>query len=199
MSNGPAAGAEAAHKHLQRVWRIASGIAAEGGQGADGPAGEEALALERATHRAIRDVTADIEGFAFNKAVARLYEFTNTIAKSGPKAGAARVFAMKTMAQLMAPMIPHLAEEIWSELGGEGLVVKAPWPQPDPEMLVEQSVTLPIQINGKRRGELSVPADADKSAIEALVLANEVVAKALDGGAPRKLIVVPGRIVNVVV
>ena len=199
-----AAGAEAAFKHLQRVWRIASEIAAESDAVSEevGETGAEAMALLRAAHRAIRDVTADIEGFAFNKAVARLYEFTNVIAKArgdAPGLTAARRFAMRTMAQLMAPMVPHLAEEVWAALGGVGLVVSAPWPDPDPEMLLEASVTLPIQINGKRRGEISVPADAAREAVEALVLASDVVMKALNGGAPRKLIVVPGRIVNVVV
>ncbi len=191
-----ASGAEAAHKHLQRVWRLAAEIAAESGDEAG--AGDEDLL--RAAHRAIRDVTGDIEGFAFNRAVARLYEFTNLIAKAKGKAGAqARIFAMRTMAQLMAPMVPHLAEEVWAAMGGEGLVVTAAWPQPDPAMLVEASVTLPIQINGKRRGEIAVPADADKATIEAMVLGDEVVVRALAGAAPKKLIVVPGRIVNVVV
>jgi leucyl-tRNA synthetase len=196
-----AAGAEAASRHLQRVWRLA----AEAGAAADDPgaeAGEEAGALVRATHRAIRDVTADIEGFAFNRAVARLYEFTNTIARTPADAagiGPARAFALRTMAQLMAPMVPHLAEEIWATLGGEGLVVAAPWPEADPAMLVESEITLPIQINGKRRAEIAVPADADAAAVEALVLRDAAVQRALAGAAPRKLIVVPGRIVNVVV
>jgi leucyl-tRNA synthetase len=196
-----AAGAEAAHRHLQRVWRLAAEIAADRQQSADEPgreAGEEALALLRATHRAIRDVTADIEGFAFNKAVARLYEFTNAIARAGRGAGAARAVAMRTMAQLMAPMVPHLAEEIWSAMGGQGLVATASWPVPDAAMLAEASLTLPIQINGKRRGEISVPAGADVATVESMVLADAVVLRALNGAAPRKLIVVPGRIVNVV-
>jgi leucyl-tRNA synthetase len=201
-----AAGAEAAFRHIQRVWRIASEVAAEGqpspgaGMADVAPdAGKEKLTLLPATHRAIRDVTSDIEGFAFNKAVARLYEFTNAIAKSKPDAGAARAFAMRTMAQLMAPMVPHLAEEVWSVLGGQGLVVNAPWPEPDAALLVETSITLPIQINGKRRGEISVPADAAREAVEEMVLRDETVVRALNGGAPRKLIVVPGRIVNVVI
>jgi leucyl-tRNA synthetase len=195
-----AAGAEAAFRHLQRVWRLAVQIVeAPGAGGEDGP---EALALRKATHRAIRDVTADIEGFAFNKAVARLYEFTNAIAKADPEAagmGAARMFAMRTMAQLMAPMVPHLAEEVWALTGGDGLVVRAAWPDPDPAFLVEASISLPIQINGRKRGEISVPVDADRGAVEALVMKDAAVIKALGGAVPKKLIVVPGRIVNVVV
>jgi len=189
-----AAGAEATYKHLGRVWtlsdRISKMSADAGGNGDDD--------LTRATHRAIRDVTEGIESFAFNKAVAKLYEFTNTISKS--KAGAAaQKTAIMTLAQLMSPMTPHLAEDIWARQGGEGLVVNAPWPEPDPAMLVEDTVTLPIQVNGKRRSEIAVPVDMSKEEVEKLVLANDAVKKALDGGAPKKLIVVPGRIVNVVI
>ena len=106
---------------------------------------------------------------------------------------------MRTLAQLMAPMTPHLSEEIWSMLGGDGLIATAPWPKADPAYLVEDTVTLPIQINGKRRSELTVAKDLDKDAIEALVLQDAAVQRALNGAQPKKLIVVPGRIVNVVV
>ncbi|MFD0982057.1 leucine--tRNA ligase [Tropicimonas aquimaris] len=188
-----AAGAEAAFKHLGRVYRIAFELKEAGAP----EGGAEDTALERATHRAIADVTEGIEGFAFNTSIAKLYGFTNTIAKSKASAGA-RAQAMRVMAQLMSPMTPHLAEEVWSMLGGEGLVARAPWPKADPAMLVEDTVTLPIQINGKRRGEIEVAKDADKATVEALVLAHDAVVKALDGGQPKKLIVVPGRIVNVV-
>ncbi|PWE33627.1 leucine--tRNA ligase [Maritimibacter sp. 55A14] len=188
-----AAGAEAAWKHLSRVWRLADEVRAAG----DGD-GAADTALERATHRAIDEVTRGIEGFAFNKAVAKLYEFTNTIARSGAGAGAQRA-ALRVMAQLMAPMVPHLAEEVWSMLGGAGLVARAPWPEADPAMLVEDTVTLPIQVNGKRRSEIAVPRDMAKEEVEKLVLADDAVVKALAGGAPKKLIVVPGRIVNVVI
>jgi leucyl-tRNA synthetase len=143
-------------------------------------------------------VTAGVEGFGFNKAVAKLYEFTNTLART--KAGGdARRAAMAAMAQLMAPMVPHLAEEVWSMLGQPGLVATAAWPKADPALLVEDSVTLPIQINGKRRAEITVPTDMAKDAIAALVLANSDVQKFLNDTAPKKVIVVPGRIVNVVV
>ncbi len=188
-----AAGAEAAYKHLSRVWRLAYEIAQS-----QAPASAEDGALDRATARAIADVTAGIEGFAFNKAVAKLYEFTNTLAKSQAGAEAKRR-AMKVMAQLLSPMVPHLAEDVWSMLGGDGLVVRAPWPKADPALLVEDSVTLPIQINGKRRSEITVPKDMSPAEVEKLVLADEDVAKHLGGVAPKKLIVVPGRIVNVVV
>ena len=99
----------------------------------------------------------------------------------------------------MAPMVPHLAEEVWSKAGGQGMVVDAAWPKADPSMLVSDSVVLPIQINGKRRAEIEVPKDMSKQEIEAIVLADETVQRFMEGAAPKKLIVVPGRIVNVVV
>ena len=98
----------------------------------------------------------------------------------------------------MAPMTPHLAEEIWSTLGGTGLVVTAPWPVADPALLVDDTVTLPIQVNGKRRSEITVPRTMDAALIEAQVRADAAVIRALEGTAIKKLIVVPGRIVNVV-
>ncbi|SFJ80049.1 leucine--tRNA ligase [Jannaschia pohangensis] len=188
-----ASGAEATHKHLRRVHRLAEDIARadRSDTGADAD-------LARATARAIAEVTQGIEGFAFNKSVAKLYEFTNTLHKSDASA-AARRDAMKVLAQLMSPMTPHLAEEIWSMMGGEGFVLTAPWPVADPALLVDDSVTLPIQINGKRKSEITVPKDLPRDQVEALVIQDSAVLKALDGGQPRKLIVVPGRIVNVVV
>ena len=99
----------------------------------------------------------------------------------------------------MAPMTPHLSEEIWEMTGGEGLIADAPWPKAEAAMLVDDTVTLPIQVNGKRRSEITVPKDMPKDEVEKAALADEAVQKALAGGQPRKLIVVPGRIVNVVV
>ncbi|MBW7920494.1 MAG: leucine--tRNA ligase [Rubellimicrobium sp.] len=188
-----ASGAEAAHRHLARVWRLAD-EAAQAGDGT-GPGDAD---LIRAMHRTIEDVTLGIESFGFNAAIARLYAFTGTLAKSDA-GGAARKAALRTLAQLMAPMTPHLAEEIWHLLGGLGLVAEAPWPVADAAMLARDEVTLPIQVNGKRRGEITVPRDLGTTDIEALVLADDAVQRALAGAAPKKLIVVPGRIVNVVV
>jgi len=139
-----------------------------------------------------------VESFGFNAAIARLYAFTNTLAKSKAGAAAQRQ-AVMTLAQLMSPMTPHLSEDIWAHQGGEGLIVNAPWPKADPAMLVEDSITLPIQINGKRRAEIEVPKDMDKSEVEKIALSTDAVVKALDGAQPKKVIVVPGRIVNVVV
>ncbi|MCE8538559.1 leucine--tRNA ligase [Ruegeria pomeroyi] len=188
------AGAEAAHKHLNRVWNLCDRIAAMDttapGEGDDD--------LLREMHKCIRDVTNGIESFGFNASIAKLYAFTNTLAKS--KAGAAaQKQAIMTLAQLMSPMTPHLAEDIWAHQGGKGLIAAAPWPVADEAMLVDALVTLPVQINGKRRAEISVPADMDKTEVEKLALSTDAVQKALDGAAPKKVIVVPGRIVNVVV
>ncbi len=188
-----AAGAEAAHKHLSRVHRIVSEIAAS-----DAPANAEDDALLREMHKTIHDVTGGVETFGFNASIAKLYAFTNTLAKS--KAGAqAKRQAAKALAQLMSPMTPHLSEELWQKLGGDGLVALAPWPMADESMLVDDTVTLPIQINGKRRAEISVAKDMDKAEVEKIALCTEAVQKALNGAAPKKVIVVPGRIVNVVV
>ena len=194
------AGAEAAYKHLARVWRMAAEVAdaAVPSDPADPRMGIADAALAKAAARTVADVTDGIEGFAFNTSVAKLYAFANTVSKSSaPEAD--RAAALRIMARLMAPMTPHLAEDVWELLGGQGLVAQAPWPVPDPALLVEDTVTLPIQVNGKRRSELTVAKDLARDEVERLALADAAVQRALDGGAPKKLIVVPGRIVNVVV
>ncbi len=191
-----AAGADAAWKHLQRVWRMADEIS-QSDDVAKADA-KQVQALQKAIHHAIDAVTNGIEGFAFNKSVAALYQFTNTLAKSKADK-ATKVEAMQVMAQMMQPMTPHLAEEIWAAMGGTGLVAQAPWPKLEPAMLVDDTVTLPIQINGKRRSEIEVSADISKEELEKIVLSHDTVQRALDGNAPKKLIIVPGRIVNVVI
>ncbi|MDA1284850.1 MAG: leucine--tRNA ligase [Proteobacteria bacterium] len=187
-----ASGAEAAWKHLQRIWRMTDEIHAAGEGGEPDPA------LEKATAKAIDEVTKGIEEFAFNKSVAKLYELTNSLQKSDAGPSAKRK-TMLTIAQMMQPMTPHLAEEVWAVLGGQGLVAQAPWPKADPMLLVDDTVTLPIQINGKRRSEITVPKDMPKEEVEKLVLSDDAVIRALDGNVPKKLILVPGRIVNVVI
>ena len=207
-----AAGAEASNRFLGRVWRMARELADQRDAGVgeidrtlqevmdefqlgQNPLDDE---LMRATHKAIDDVTKGIESFGFNAAIARVYTFANTLSKSQASARM-KWAAMRTLAQLMSPMTPHLSEEVWTMLGGEGLVVSTPWPQPDTDMLRDNTITLPVQINGKRRAEISVPPDMAKDEVEKCALAVDAVQKALDGAAPRKVIVVPGRIVNVVI
>ncbi|MEO9895172.1 MAG: leucine--tRNA ligase [Paracoccaceae bacterium] len=188
-----AAGAEASYKFLNRVWTLCQRISAmeDGDSSHDG-------ALRKELHKAIHDVTMGVESFGFNAAIAKLYAFANILSKSKASKPAMRE-AIMTLAQLMAPMTPHLAEDIWHHHGGEGLLANAPWPKADESLLVDDTVTLPIQINGKRRAEIEVPADMDKAEVEKIAMATDAVKKALDGGSAKKVIVVPGRIVNVVV
>jgi leucyl-tRNA synthetase len=189
-----ASGAEATFKHLSRVWALCSRI---GEMPADHK-GEGDDALRRATAKAVHEVTQGIEGFAFNKAIATLYGFTNTLAKANASTAAMKE-AIRTLAQLMSPMTPHIAESIWTYQGGTGICAQAPWPKADPALLVDDTVILPIQINGKRRAEISVAADMPAAEVEKIALANEDVIKFLAGQPVKKLIVVPGRIINVVV
>ena len=207
-----ASGAEAAHKFLARVWRLANQLAEQRDAGvADLDQSLEEIMdsfqlgvntlddeLMRAVHKTIDEVTKGVESFGFNAAIARIYAFVGQISKSGASASS-KWRAMRVLAQLMSPMTPHLSEDIWQMLGGEGLVANAPWPVADEAMMADDTVTLPIQINGKRRAEISVPKDMDKTQVEKTALATDAVQKALEGAQPKKVIVVPGRIVNVVI
>jgi leucyl-tRNA synthetase len=188
-----ASGAEAAWKHLQRVWRLTVEITEDSSSNTS-----KDIELEKAKNIAIEAVTNGVEGFAFNKSIAALYQFTNILAKS-PASKNAKIDAMLTMAQLMQPMTPHLAEEIWFTLGGDGLVTEAKWPVLDASMLINDTIVLPIQVNGKRRDEIQVNVDLSKDEIEKIVLERPSVLRILDGNAPKKIIVVPGKIVNVVI
>ena len=188
-----ASGVEAAHRYLTRVYKIVLDIIKD-----TTPANENDAPLQKETHKAIHDVTVGLESFGFNSAIARLYGFTNILAKS-KASGDTKKMAAKTLIQLMGPMTPHLSEELWKELGGDGLVVSAKWPKADPKLLVDDEITLPVQINGKRRTEITVSKDTNSSEVERITLLCEAVVKALDGQLPKKVIVVPGRIVNVVV
>jgi leucyl-tRNA synthetase len=202
-------GVQGAWRFLQRLWRLvheAAGVAA----GPDAPPpprfGEAALALRKAAHRALARVSEDIERLRFNVAIAHIYEFANSFQASlasletGPMADyrwAARE-AADILVRLFHPMMPHLAEECWRALGHSTLVACEPWPRLEAELLVEDSITLPIQINGKKRGDVTVARNAANSDIETAVLALDWVKRALAGKPPKKVIVVPQRIVNVV-
>ena len=128
--------------------------------------------------------------------MARLYELASALEKAA--ASADRDAALRTFLQLIAPMMPHIAEEAWEALGGQGLIADAPWPTANPALLVEDSVTIAIQFNGKLRETITAPKGADKAALEALALAQPKVQAALQGAAPKKVIVVPDRLVNIV-
>ena len=198
-----AAGAEGAWRFLQRVWRLVDEAADTlPPVGGDAPEiGPDALAMRKTTHRAIDGVIGDIEGFAFNKAVARIYELTNATGKLTGDAsdiGFARREALETIVRLMTPMTPHFSEECWARLGHQIILADMAWPDADPALLVDDEVTMPVQINGKRRAEIRVAKDADKATVEEIAMADEAVQRYLDGSIPKKVIVVPGRIVNVV-
>ena len=180
-------GIEGAARFVQRVWRLATaGITGEG----------EDEALNRKLNRTIAAVGEAIEALQFNKAVAQLYELASAIEKA--LASATRAEAVRTLVRLAAPMAPHLAEECWQALGQHGLVANAQWPKFDPSLLVEDQVTLAVQVNGKLRDTLTAPRGLDRAQAEALALASEKVQRQLAGGIPRKVIVVPDRLVNIV-
>jgi leucyl-tRNA synthetase len=204
-------GAQGAWRFVQRLWRLV-GEAAE--LGADAPAarpaefGEAATALRKASHGALAKVSEDIERLRFNRCVAHIYEFANALqaslaaVKSNGGVTPDYAFAVREAAtilvQLFHPMMPHLAEECWAVLGAGGLVAQAPWPIVEPALLLEDSITLPVQVNGRKRADVVVARDAGNADIETAVLALDAVQRALAGKAPKKVIVVPQRIVNVV-
>jgi leucyl-tRNA synthetase len=211
-------GVQGAYRFAQRLWRLvgeAGEIAQSASAGRPATFTPAALGLRKASHRALAEVTADIEKLHFNVCVAHIYEFANTlnavIGDMGSDEGVqngeiappdfrwAMREAVNILVQLFAPMMPHLAEECWASLGQPTLVAQAPWPVLEPDLLIENTVTLPVQINGKKRADVTVPRDAEPAEIEAAVLALDAVKRALDGKPPKKVIVVPGRIVNVVV
>jgi leucyl-tRNA synthetase len=182
------AGIEGAWRFVRRLWRLATEL--EGGEG-----GED-RALKRKLHQTIAAVGKAVEALAFNKAVAALYELANAVEKA--PASADRAQAVRTMLRLVAPMVPHVAEEAWQALGGEGLIADAPWPEADPALLVDDEVTIAVQVNGKLRDTLTAPKGTPREALEEMALASEKVVRSLEGKTPRKVIVVPDRLVNIV-
>ena len=180
-------GIEGASRFVQRVWRLATG---------SGQAEGEDEALKRKLHRTIAAVGEAIDDLQFNKGVAQLYELTSAIEKARPSA--TRGEAVRALILLAAPAAPHLAEECWSVLGESGLIADAAWPSFDPALLLDDQVTLAVQVNGKLRDTLNAPRGLDRAAAEALALASEKVQRQLNGAAPRKVIVVPDRLVNIV-
>jgi leucyl-tRNA synthetase len=181
------AGIEGASRFVQRVWRLASGPLA--GEGSDD-------GLKRRLHKTIAAVGTAIDGLQFNKAVAQLYELVSAIEKAKPSAD--RSEAVRALIKLISPMAPHLAEEAWTTLGEDGLVADAAWPEYDPALLVDDQVTLAVQVNGKLRDTLTAPRGLPREDAEALALASDKVRRQLDGASPRKVIVVPDRLVNIV-
>jgi leucyl-tRNA synthetase len=193
---------------VQGAWRFVNRVWDEfDSQPEQSPAGgaqdEAADALRRATHKLIKQVTDAIESFRFNSGIARLYEFLNLL-KANPAEGAspallaARQEALSAFARLVAPFTPHLGEECWARIGGQGMAVDAPWPAFDPALVEDALKVLPVQVNGKRRGEITAPAGAEPAEVEKMVLDDPEIARRLEGLTIRKVIVVKDRIVNIV-
>ncbi|MEA3053823.1 MAG: leucyl-tRNA synthetase [Sphingomonadales bacterium] len=188
------AGIQGSWRFVQRIWRLAAEEAERGGSTWLGD-GEDA-ALDRKVHRTIAAVGANIEALAFNKAVANLYELANALEKA--PASPSRSKAVEILIRLAAPMVPHLAEQAWASLGREGLIADAEWPAADPALLVEEEVTIAVQINGKLRDTLTAPKGSTRETLEEMALASDKVTRLLDGKPPRKVIVIPDRLVNLV-
>ncbi len=202
-------GVEGAHKFVQRVWRIIGEAAPElkyikSKSATDGPAND----ISKIAHKTLKLVGADLEKLAFNKSVARIYEFVNAVAAPLSQVAngdaddtmkAACREACEILIHLIAPMMPHLAEECWMALDCKGLVAQSAWPEFNPDLVAESTIMMPVQINGKKRGELIIEANADKETIEEAVLALDFVADKINAQPIRKLIIVPKRIVNVVI
>ncbi len=190
------AGVEGAWRFAQRLWRMVTSAPAANGAAADDAA---SLALRRVAHKTIAGVTDDIEKFRFNRAVARLYEFANALDDARTAGDAARREALEIMTRLLSPMMPHLAEELWQGLGHKVLLAETAWPDADPALIVDDTVTVAVQVNGKLRATLNLPRDLAGEAAKQSALADENVQRAMAGKPPRKVIVVPNRIINVVV
>jgi len=205
-------GVQGAHRFVQRLWRLANDLAelaAPVGTPVPAAPGAAALAIRKSAHGALARVSEDIERLRFNRGVAQIYELANTLGAAlaearaaGGKVAADLAAAFREAAdiliRLVEPMMPHLAEECWAALGHKTLIAEEPWPALERELLVEDTITLPVQINGKKRADVTVARDAAAPEVEAAVLALEPVRRALEGRAPKRIIVVPQRIVNVV-
>jgi leucyl-tRNA synthetase len=190
------AGVEGCYRFLQRTWRLVvdektGGLAPR----LTGAAAGSEPELERSLHKTIRKVREDSEGLAMNTAIARMMTFVNEATQSAtlPRA------IVKTFLRVLAPYAPHLAEELWHRLGEEELIAGAAWPDHDEALCRDQTITVVVQVNGKKRAQLEVDPDADRATLERLALGSERVRERMAGKAPRKVIVVPGRLVNVVV
>jgi len=199
------AGIEGAWRYANRLWRMytePAGAIAPAGAAKPASLGEAADKTLRAVHRTVADVSGDLDRFHFNRAVARIRELTNAIEEmtgDGPDVAWVRRTGLEILAQLLGPILPHLAEELWQQLGHAAPLAESPWPAYDDAMLVQDTITIAVQVNGKLRGTVMLPPDADKALAETEALALENVQRAMDGKPARKVIVVPNKVINVVV
>ena len=203
-------GVQGAARFIQRLWRLVGDVAdLNPSESAHDAASEDAvITIRKAAHRSIIRVEEDLERLRFNRCVAHAYELANALQAElavkkdkdvSPEWIAAMREACEFLIAIFAPMMPHLAEECWTELGHQSMVAEAAWPKADRSLIVENDIVLPIQINGKKRDELTISRQADNATIEQAVLALDSVKTALEGKAPKKIVIVPQRIVNVVV
>jgi len=194
-------GVDGAARLVQRIWRLLNEALPRLAPRGSDPASATGAALElrRAVHRALDGLTADLERFRFNRGIARLYELANTLQAFGGEAPEALREAYEYLTLMISPMMPHLAEEAWALLDHDTMIVHAAWPKADPALVALDTVTLAVQINGKRRDEIALKKDLPVADVEAAVLALDSVVRALEGKAPKKVIVVPNRIVNLVI
>ncbi|MGE8940567.1 leucine--tRNA ligase [Leptospira interrogans] len=200
------AGAAGASRYMQRIWRLideALPLAAPAGSAKPNAFGKDADTLRRSAHKTVAKVGQNIENLRFNVAVAQIYEFSSAFQTALNGSGDGLAWAIREAAELLiqmiGPMMPHLAEECWERLGYNTLLADQPWPTPEAALLVDDTITIAVQVNGKRRDELTIARGASQAEIEAAALKLEPVVKALEGRAVKKVIVVPQRIVNVVV
>jgi leucyl-tRNA synthetase len=199
------AGVAGASRQVQRIWRIIDQVVERNGKrnGRAPSFGPEALSLRRAAHKTLNGVGQNIEALRYNVAVAQIYELTHALSAAIDKSGEGLDWAVREAAeflvQAIGPMMPHLAEECWARLGYNTLLAEQPWPAVDPGLLVDDTVTIAVQVNGKRRDEMTVARSAGSGEIETAALRLEAVVRALEGRPVKKVIVVPQRIVNVVV
>jgi leucyl-tRNA synthetase len=197
-------GIEGIWRYVNRLWRmVTEPLVPLAERRSPMPSGlsPPLVSVRRATHKTIAAVTDDLDKFRFNRAVARIRELTNTLEDfPSLEPGVPEVLreGLETVARLIGPMMPHLAEEMWQRLGGEGLLAEQAWPVADPELTRDEQVTIAVQVNGKLRGTLEIARDMDKSVVENAALELPQVARWLEGQPPRKVIVVPNRIVNIV-
>ena len=198
------AGVEGAHRFVHRLYRLVAGMVPELPRaGAPAPDGlsKPAMDLRRTAHKTVQNVTADLDGFHFNRAVARLYELTNALAGFTPSHdvdGWARREVAELLVRLVAPMMPHAGEELWQTLGHERLLAYQAWPVADTSLIVDETVTIAVQVNGKKRATVELPRDPEEDQAKEAALAEPAVQRALGETAPRKVIVVRNKIVNVV-
>jgi leucyl-tRNA synthetase len=196
-------GVEGASRFLKRVWRMSQDPdLAPLGTAPLADSAASALALVRMAHKSIIGLSADIENFRFNRAVAQLHMLANAIAdvKATDKGAAeAKRFGIETLTQLLAPLSPHVAEEIWQNLGHSTLLAQSDWPQADANLAADNEIEIGIQVNGKLRDTIMLPRDCEADDAEARALASPAIIRYLDGKVPRKVIVVKNRIINVVI